>query len=52
VSQQQPKMSDFQQRMLQAGEDVYTAIERGEITDVEAALMDAHLDASTEGSDD
>lgn len=41
----------FQQRLHQAGEDVYTAIERGEVADVEAALMDAHLQASTEEDD-
>lgn len=46
-------MDAFQQRMHTASGDVYAAIERGEITDVEAALMDAHLNASSsEGSDD
>lgn len=40
---------DFQQRMADASEDVYQAIERGEHPDVEAALMDAHLQASADG---
>lgn len=42
-------MSDnFQDRMFMAGEAVYAAIERGEVQDVEAALMDAHAQASEE----
>jgi hypothetical protein len=36
----------FQQRLYQAGQAVYAAIENGEVQDVEAALMDAHLQAS------
>lgn len=36
----------FQQRLHQLGEDVYTRIENGEDLDVEAALMNAHLQAS------
>lgn len=44
-------MSDFQQRMYQASEDVYAAIQRGELVgadQVEAALLDAHLKASSD----
>lgn len=45
---------DFQDRMFLGGEAVYAAIERGNYTSpqqVEAALMDAHLEASTEEDD-
>jgi hypothetical protein len=47
-------MSDFQQRMHQASEDIYTRIVDPDHPpfDVEAALMQAHLNASTERSDD
>ncbi|MER6441289.1 hypothetical protein ABT275_33630 [Streptomyces sp. NPDC001185] len=40
--------ADFQDRMFLAGQAVYEAIERGEVTDVAAALMDAHAAASEE----
>lgn len=36
----------FQDRMFLAGEAVYAAIERGEVDDVDAALMQAQADAS------
>lgn len=42
----------FQERMFKESEDVYGRITRGEIQgpeQVEAALLDAHLRASTEG---
>lgn len=38
----------FQQRLHQAGQDVYARIEAGDATDVEAELMNAHLNASTD----
>jgi len=41
----------FQDRLYMGGEAVYAAIERGEYenaSQVEAALMDNHLDASDE----
>lgn len=44
-----PDTPTFQDRFFAASEDVYTAIERGELigTDaVTAALMDAHYNAS------
>jgi hypothetical protein len=41
-------MADFQDRMFMASEAVYSAIERGEVQDVEAALMEAHLQAADE----
>lgn len=44
-------MSDFQQRMFDNSEQVYQAIQRGEIVgpdQVEAALLDAHLKASSD----
>lgn len=46
-------MADFQQRMHQASQQVYARIQSGEITpaEVEAALLDAQLDAS-EGDED
>ncbi|MEU3161807.1 hypothetical protein ABZ753_31045 [Streptomyces griseoincarnatus] len=37
---------NFQDRMFLAGEAVYAAIERGEVDNVEAALMQAQADAS------
>ncbi|MET7458025.1 hypothetical protein ABZT03_40510 [Streptomyces sp. NPDC005574] len=36
----------FANRMFRESEDVYAAIERGEVTDVEAALLDAQVRAS------
>jgi hypothetical protein len=41
---------NFQDRMFLASEAVYAQIERGEVPggDVEAALMQAHADASQE----
>lgn len=41
-------MNDFQQRMYDASEQVYARIENGDVTDVQAELMQAHLDASEE----
>ena len=44
----------FEDRHFLAGQAVYAAIQRGEIKgvdQVEAALMDAHLDASVEDDD-
>jgi hypothetical protein len=41
----------FQQRLHQLGEDVYARIENGEDLDVEAALMNAHLQASNDEDD-
>ena len=38
----------FQDRHFLASEAVYARIERGEVTDVEAELLQAHADASTE----
>jgi hypothetical protein len=42
---------NFQDRMFMAGQAVYEGIVNGSVTDVEAALMDAHLQAS-EGGDE
>ncbi|MFI6663085.1 hypothetical protein ACIBL8_47290 [Streptomyces sp. NPDC050523] len=39
-------INNFQDRMFLASEAVYAAIERGDVQDVEAALTDAHLQAS------
>lgn len=39
---------NFQDRMFMASEAVYAAIDRGEVQDVQAALMDAQVQASTE----
>ncbi|WP_371584562.1 hypothetical protein [Streptomyces sp. NBC_01314] len=41
-----PQEPTFQDRMFMEGEAVYAQIERGECTDVEAALMNAHARAS------
>ncbi|GGV86787.1 hypothetical protein GCM10010294_67850 [Streptomyces griseoloalbus] len=38
----------FSDRMQAQADEVYAAIERNEVQDVEAALMDAHLTASTD----
>ncbi len=38
----------FQDRMFRGGEAVYAAIERGEVDDVEAALIQVQVDASGE----
>ncbi|MGW2508485.1 hypothetical protein ACWC0A_03440 [Streptomyces scopuliridis] len=38
----------FADRMFNKSEDVYARIERREVTDVTAELMQAHLDASEE----
>ena len=38
----------FSDRMFLASEAVYAALERGEVDDVEAALMQAQVDASTD----
>lgn len=38
----------FNDRMFLAGEAIYAAIERGEHPDVEAALMQAQFDASSD----
>ncbi|WP_225811309.1 hypothetical protein [Streptomyces spinosus] len=38
----------FADRLFKAGQDVYQRIENGTVTDVEAELMDAHLNASTD----
>jgi hypothetical protein len=46
-------MSDtFQDRFFQASQDVYDAMVRGEVPDVEAALMQAHQDASAPDTSD
>ncbi|MET7727530.1 hypothetical protein [Streptomyces mirabilis] len=37
---------NFEDRMFMEGQAVYDAICRGEVQDVDAALMDAHLKAS------
>lgn len=42
---------EFQDRLFTAGQDVYTRIENGDVTDVEAELMQAHLQASTDEDD-
>lgn len=42
--------SGFEDRMFLASEAIYARIERGECTDVEAALLDAHLGESEEGA--
>lgn len=39
---------NFQDRMFMGSEAVYAAIERGEVQDVEAALMDVQAKASEE----
>lgn len=39
---------NFNDRMFLASEAVYASIERGEHPDVDAALMDAQLDASAD----
>ncbi|MFJ3672267.1 hypothetical protein ACIPSE_38005 [Streptomyces sp. NPDC090106] len=39
----------FEDRMFLASQGVYDRIVDGEVVDVEAALMDAHLEASEEG---
>lgn len=39
-------MENFDDQMFMASEAVYAAIERGEVADVEAALMDAQFRAS------
>ncbi|MFF8100138.1 hypothetical protein ACF07S_10240 [Streptomyces sp. NPDC016640] len=40
----------FQDRMFLAGEAVYAGIERGDVEDVQAALMDAQAQASDNDS--
>jgi hypothetical protein len=44
---------NFQDRFFLAAEQVYAQIERGEVPggDVEAALMQAHADASSDGGE-
>ncbi|MFF1401248.1 hypothetical protein ACFVZD_47105 [Streptomyces sp. NPDC058287] len=37
---------NFEDRMFMEGQAIYDAISRGEVQDVEAALMDAHVRAS------
>lgn len=39
---------DYNDRMFMESEAVYAAIERGEVQDVTAALMDAQVNASTD----
>ncbi|MFF3511552.1 hypothetical protein [Streptomyces sp. NPDC002573] len=39
---------NFEDRVFLASEAVYARIERGEATDVEAELMQAHADASSD----
>lgn len=41
--------TNFQDRMFLAGQAVYERILDGQVTDVEAELMAAHLQASEEG---
>ncbi|MFC8517789.1 hypothetical protein [Streptomyces sp. NPDC057257] len=41
--------TNFQDRMFLAGQAVYQRILDGQVTDVEAELMDAQLQASEEG---
>ena len=38
----------FADRLFKNGQDVYDRIEQGQVQDVEAELMDAHLDASAD----
>ncbi|MFJ4879338.1 hypothetical protein ACIP93_29625 [Streptomyces sp. NPDC088745] len=40
------EQNDFAQRMHEASQDVYAQIVQGNVGDVEATLMDAHLNAS------
>ncbi|MGV9352313.1 hypothetical protein [Streptomyces misionensis] len=42
----------FSDRLFRAGQDVYDRIEQGQVQDVEAELMDAHLGASAAGDED
>ncbi|MFI1165616.1 hypothetical protein ACH4UM_18875 [Streptomyces sp. NPDC020801] len=39
-------MDAFERRMYEASEDVHARIERGEVTDAHAELLQAHADAS------
>jgi hypothetical protein len=43
-----PEQDDFDQRMFDASQEVYDRITQGGVGDVEAAFMDAHLNASTD----
>lgn len=40
--------ADFQDRHFMASEAVYAQIVQGQVPDVQAALMDAHLQTSTD----
>ncbi|MFD5792438.1 hypothetical protein ACFWIO_02700 [Streptomyces diastatochromogenes] len=42
---------DFEERLFLEGQAVYQRIVDGQVSDVEAELMDAHLRASEEGED-
>ncbi|MET7457690.1 hypothetical protein ABZT03_38745 [Streptomyces sp. NPDC005574] len=44
-------MSTFEQRMNEASDRVYQRIEDGLVTDADAELLQARLDASTEEDD-
>lgn len=43
--------NEFQRRMFDGGETVYRRITEGKVTDVEAELMDVHLNASGDEDD-
>lgn len=45
------ELDDFRKREFEAGQKVYDRIDNGEVFDVDAALWNAHLKASTEGED-
>jgi hypothetical protein len=42
----------FTERMFEKSEEVYAGIVRGEVTDVEAALMNAQFEASADDDED
>ncbi|MFD0555280.1 hypothetical protein ACFQ0X_43475 [Streptomyces rectiviolaceus] len=50
-----PEKATLQGRLFTASENVYAAIERGEVQDVEASLTDAHrqaMDAHRQASEE
>lgn len=48
MSEDNDMSETFEDRMFRGGQAVYEQILRGEVTDVEAALMDVQLKASEE----
>lgn len=52
MSEENEMSETFQDRLFLGGQAVYEQILRGEVTDVEAALMDVHLQASAESDTD